>query len=276
MATRINLTANPNDWRGIIKVLKTAKETVHQNAGDMSGFELRLYQSEIQEAKERFRMPAINSVIGEYHGSLAHFQAAKEKIAQERAKEIDRWDQVKLSAGMAATAQRLQMIAQASDNFPFGQSNAARVKSLFAEAMASRDDTFRRAAFETLAESLGLFMNGPSEVRSKVNAIAGESKAQLAKLRITPGMQQAAQEADQALQQAIEARDNLIRVAEEVDPTEAMIDGYGRLMPNPFAVGPLAKEFKRLWADPETGDVSILEMDDPKISGVIWKEGSEE
>lgn len=250
---------NATSWEA---ELKAAWDEVQRHGHEMSEYERNVIMREIKQRQEELTPIVGGQAVAEFREAIGAFQAAEKKIADERRKEINRFDTAKYNAELQAIQARVKMTVEHPKNImdatekPISQ----RLQQIYDEAIQSGDIHKQRAAVEVIKD-MPVVGSQPEE-RMSVNFLAKTAAAKEAEVRQTDGILKAQQERQAALQELDQRRERLNTVSQAL--------GMGRaddLMGFSF----LARAYKQVQRDPATGEIKIYQETDPEVTGVYWK-----
>lgn len=242
-----------SDWEAEIKA---ALQELKLHGHEMSPYEKNVISREIKRRQDEL-IPVVGArVIGEFHAAIKGYKKAEELQQAERAKEINRFDSGKLNAEMQLIQARVNNAMSQITNNLRGDSVAARLQNIYAEAVQSGDIHKQRAAVEVMKS---VSVGGPE--RLQVNQLARDAEAAELQFRQTEGTRSAQQARIDSLGELHAKHENLNRVSQllGMGPVDVVFSD------NPFSRAARMVEFT-----PE--GPQIHEADAPQVTGVYWKQ----
>jgi hypothetical protein len=190
------------DWRARRDQFAEALEVSSKSMSKMSQFEQETVSQELLSWKDNEGRRVLGEAMEYYHSTLDHFRDKQSRVERERTREIARWDAGKL-------APEMQVFSMRVENAVYSHNPGLELEEVYAEAKQSGDIYKLRAAADALKRVEKQSANLPIEVRTHLNRTARTAQQDLAEIRTTPELATALTEAEQAFNQAMQARDEL-------------------------------------------------------------------
>ena len=202
-------------WRDHLKELKELNDEYARGFSMMSEYERDANGRAVKNARDVKRNVIENGALYEWNQAKENLQQALKEVEQERARIINSYDPVKLSAEMNLAKMRIEN-AKSSD---YGRFDLKAIKAMKEEAMASGDNHKLRAVNEALTSLLSKVEPGDQDehgqdMRFQANRISNEAKRDLNALMVSDGYIKANEKAMNRVNELTGAKSALIDVAE--------------------------------------------------------------
>jgi type IV secretory pathway VirB10-like protein len=146
----------------------------------------------------------LKQALEEYHVSLDQYRARIANVRKVRMQEMSRWDPRQLAPEMQVFSMRVENALYAPDP---GQ----ELRAIYSEAKESGDVYKLRACADALGKVGRASAGMPVETMLEVNRVAKRAAADVAEARSTPELQSAHKAAEEAFNQAMDARNELTK-----------------------------------------------------------------
>ena len=246
-------------WRDRLEIIKAAKKELSDYYSIMTTYERATAEREIGHLKEQNNPVITEGVLGEHEIAINRLNIAHRKVKRLTQAEIASWDAQKLAAEM----QVYNMLIDQAVNTKSGAtdsrvSTTTRLDKIYDEAWQSGDKYKQRAACEVMKSLQGKASD--PEAKITLNRFEQQAKQDLEKVRMTPELTKAYEEAEIDWQEYRTARQEVIRTSQDIgegDPQQL------------YSGSPFSRAIRRVQIDRETNEIKILEADDPEITGVF-------
>lgn len=203
-----------------------------------------------------------NSAIGEWKQSIEKYKTAGLEVDRQIIREIARWDAGKLNEQLKLVSNLVELAVQGGSGSVMdgGQSAGAKLEGIYSESMQSGDAYRQRAAAEVFKSAVLNKVSGDD--RFEANRLAKQAERDLVQLRTTEQITEAKQAKEQAFDDLLNVRQELIDTSIALgqgDPTNIMAGG-----------GVFEKAIRMVQKDRQTGRVKIYSETDPEVTGVYW------
>jgi len=248
-------------WRDKLAEIKAAEQTYREYYSIMTPMEREVNRKEVSKITSQYAPAITQGVLQLHENALQKLKRADQKVKQEKRKEIASWEAARLAAEMQVYE---MLIDHAVHTEPgksdFRETTAQRIEKIINEAKASGDKYKQRAAAEVLKAALSNTSGLDDDARLQVNHMAQQSKAELEKIRTTPELEAAYEEAQAVYDEYRAVRDEVARTSKDIGEG----DPY-----HPLSISPFTKALKRVrW---EGEELKIYDADDPEVTGVYPK-----
>jgi hypothetical protein len=142
--------------------------------------------------------------LDEYHAKLDDFRKKEAEVRKARMQEMSRWDPRQLAPEMQVMQMRVENAIYAPDP-------GAELRTVYAEAKESGDVYKLRACADALRKVERASVSMPTEIKLEVNRVAQKAQRDLNDARITPELETAHKAAEEAFDQAMDARNELTK-----------------------------------------------------------------
>lgn len=259
---------NGNDWLSKLNQIKEARSEYNKIERILTPYERQTIFGNIKADAEANYGRVYQGVKARLDAAVGNYKSAAAKRAAAIAKEINSWDAGKLNDELQAFQTRINMELGKRDaqGILNGQPTAARIASLYREAIASGDRYKQRAAAEVLRAMDTSKL--PSEQRADVLMLSRAAIDNLEALRNTEDIQ-AAIEGENAAIKAMQDEQRFVKDAGAVMFEEGS-SLFGREL---GSFGKLASTI-RFERSEGSVKINILGLDDPAITGIEWNEAS--
>jgi hypothetical protein len=199
-----NFITLQGNWRQQRDQFGEALKNARRNSDKMSQFERDTIGQELKDFTEGLGKQILSKALEEYHGKLDDYRKKEAEVRKARMKEMSRWDPRQL-------APEMQVMEMRVENAVYARDPGAELRAVYAEAKESGDVYKLRAAADALhkVERTGAFL--PPEVMLEVNRVAQKAQRDLNDARITPELETAHKAAEEAFNQAMDARNELTK-----------------------------------------------------------------
>lgn len=240
-------------YKDLLKEIRTAKEEYQKAAPLMSEWQRQTIAADIREKKAAYSGAIYQAVKTEMDTAIVAYKNALIKTAAARTKEIASWESGKLRDELELAKIRVQ---NAFENREPGRTVTSRVKAIYEDALASGDRYKIRAVAEVL-NGAGWNSKLPRGEGAGIDIIGGQAAEQLQKMLRTDAVIEAEQGEARAAEQLVNTRNEVYKVGELM----------GDVMQGMTPVGRYWRLFRRVDID-AAGKLSVLDEDDPRITGV--------
>lgn len=260
---RIALPHNrePESWRDIVKEYQENLEGWKQEAPGAPEFYQRAMSRALKEYREKHYQTVFKGVLGEFEQSIGEYHAAGQRYAEEKGKEVARWNDDKFLSALHVARERVSLaLSLKNSGFSLNPGKPGELETMYNELASHPDIHVRRAAAEVFRAALTGFSASaaPQELRMQANHLTRQADRDLKAIRVTPEVQEAfrAREA---------AGDALLAKKEELKQVAELMDG------SPVNEGMAANEYAfqarrvRIRRD---GQVTVYDRRDPEVTGV--------
>lgn len=259
---------NGNDWLSKLNQIKEARSEYNKIERILTPYERQTIYGNIKADAEANRGKIYQGVKARLDAAVNGYKAAAARRAGAIAKEINSWDANKLNSELQAFQTRVSMELGKRDaqGILSGQPTAARIASLYREAIASGDRYKQRAAAEVLRAMDTSKL--PNEQRADVLMLSRAAIDNLEALRNTEEIK-AAIEQENAAVKVMQDEQRFVKDAGAVMFEEGS-SLFGREL---GSFGKLASTI-RFERSEGSVKINILGLDDPAITGIDWNESS--
>ncbi len=204
-------------WRDHLKDLKDLREEYANGFSIMSEYERNANGKTIVEVRERIRPIIENGALFEWNQAKDNLKKALKQVDEERARIINSYDPVKLSAEMNLANMRIEN----ARNSEGGRFDLKAIKSMKEEAEASGDKHKIRAVNEALTSLLSKVAPGDQDdhgqdMRFQANRISNQAKRDLNALMVSDGYIKANESALNRVNELTSAKFQLLDVVESL------------------------------------------------------------
>jgi hypothetical protein len=243
-------------WKEAVARIRSAQAELARYGNEMSAYERRVVQTDLNELKERTYSDVYYGVASPYKAAIKALREAEANTGKAKAREIDRFDSARLSQEQQYATKRLEQILADPGN-PMKPSSLAhrKVEAFYQEARQSKDIYKQRAIYEALS---GLPAKYQGSHEESIHFIAGSAGRELQALRATPEIAEA-EKAQQAAFESVMARREELRQVGEL---------YEGNLSGPFAHGAFAKAYKQVQID-AGGNAEVFDEGAPELGGVV-------
>jgi hypothetical protein len=241
-----------SNWNDNLKRIAREKDFLKQNRGIMSPFEREQQERKIQELNDSFSGGIERGMVEMMLESANKVKTSESVLKSYERKEAEGWDANKQMVAYQGIENRLSEAA--ADKITGGK----RAKDIFEDALNSK---YAMLAFSEIAPKYAR-RNGDVQL----NSLAVQAAREVKKMRETPEIA----ERRNRLNESIVNFGETLKAAERVHRTlyDADID-------NPLITDALARATKRfIWQ--ENGELEILPEDDGRVTGVYYREVTQE
>ena len=253
---RINRTRTAVNWRDKLAEIKAAEQEHKENFSIMTAYEHKTAYKMTSALKEQYNPAITEGALADHETARLKLKFADAKVKGEHKKETARWDAQKLASEMQVYTMLTDQIVNTKDyEHGKGMTREKELERLFTEAKDSGDKYKARAAAEVL-KSIKSKGNTLDE-RIKFSGIAQTAKADLEKIRSTPELEKAYEDAETVYKEYRTARQDLINTSIDIgggDPT------------SPWLYTAFSQAIKQV--QDINGELVFFEPDDPHITGV--------
>jgi len=257
MNYRINTPATT--WRDKLASIMTAKKELGEYYSIMTAYERATAEREIGHLKEQYFQAITDGVLQEHELAINRLNIAHRKVKRLTQAEIASWDAQKLASEMQVYNMLIDQAIQTKEGpDDFRKNVRDRLEKIYNEAWESGDIYKQRAACEVMKSAPSKAQGGDMDLKMAINSIAQQSKADIEKVRTTPELEKAYQEAEADYQEYRTARQEVINTSQDIgegDPQQL------------YSGSPFSRAIRRVQVDRETNEIKILEPDDPEITG---------
>jgi hypothetical protein len=201
---RNQFVPNGTTWRDQLKGLQEAKNEYAKYSNIMTQFEQAAIQKTINDAQDKVEPAIINGAFAEFEQTVQKAQSIHAKIQKAKVNEINRWDAGKLASEMQVIEMLAKQVVKSPSMIP--AETISRLKNIYAEAQQSGNMYKQRAAAEVFTGLLSIVGGNDLEQRIPADGLAQQAKRDAAKLRITPEMETAEREGNEAIQEVEKAK----------------------------------------------------------------------
>ncbi len=250
-----------NTWKDALQEIQDAKDEIRLKQIMMTDYERDLYSRAVKDKINLHFNKIVQGVRQEHNQRMDAYSRAVKNLETKRSKESAKWDMVRLGNEIQAFQ---ILVSQAMENrsqnplAPRNESESARVRKLYQDAMISNDPHRMRAAAEVVrsldAGKLG--KDGAVEMKGLIR----EADARLTEIRTDPEVVKAMDEVEFLKGELLNEKTEIIKVAEIVgEPVDPIYQGG--------AFGPMIRQVQ---VDPASGEVKIYSLDDQAVTGIDW------
>jgi hypothetical protein len=239
------------NWEEGINLIRAYKKEYQEYASVMTEYERLAAGREINRLKEQYRPMVTGHLLEELEASITVVKVREKARQKAVADEVNRWEAGRLAAEMQAAKMLISAANMAPKRDGFSGNSLTReerIDQLYQDAQNSGDIYKQRAMAAMLSE-----YNGDHEL----NHLVRQAEKDLQKLHITPEIEKATGEYEQAWRDLAQASHDSQTIAPEVGEDMGI-----------FASGPVSQKLKQI----DFVGRTILEADDPRIQNVIVKQ----
>jgi len=192
-------------------------------------------------------------VLAEHETALQKLKRAHVRVQSEKKKEIAGWDAPRLASEMQVYEMLIdQAIHTDPGSSDFRKNVDDHLEKIYSEAQQSGDKYKQRTADEVLKSALSKAKGMDQETRLHVNRIAQQSKQDMEKIRSTPELEAAYEQAETAWGEYRTVRQEVIRTSQAIGEGDPL---------HPLMTGPFSDAIKRVQVI--DNEIKIFEPDDP-------------
>lgn len=244
------------NWRDRLEFIRKAKKEYDSYQGIMTPYERHTISEDIKAKRTAAFQDVFNGISGEFNAVIGEYRDSRRKQSEARSKEVMRWDAAKLAAELQLARMQFDQKGKTSGAFAHGGIGPVR---LYEDALITGDMYKIRAAAETI---LSMEHRPGSGAEEKLPLVQLQTRAQgdLDNLRVTDEMKAA----------EIAERESRQKLMEKCNEVKNVANDLGEPINNMFGGGPFDKMLRQVKQD-HYGNVSILDPDDPEVTGISWK-----
>jgi len=219
------------NWKEILKQIKAGREELRKYDSIMTPYEHDVIIRDLAAKSEVAYQAVYNGSVGEFRAAKSAYRESIDALKRAEAAEIARFDAAKLNTEMESVQRRVDLALQSNSNQIFGGQNvAARLQSIYEEAVKSGDLVKQRAGAEIMSAALSRV--APND-RAEFAHVSGQAERDLKAMRVTPEIEKARQGISQAANEMLVKRDELATVGETLGDNVRgpfSISGFAKVM----------------------------------------------